>query len=54
MVHGMREKWEECSKQRPDEGVHRDGAVGIEAIAVDQIAHALPKRYHTTKTNERS
>jgi hypothetical protein len=43
----------ERSSKRPNESINRNSAVGVEAIAVDKIAHTLPERYHTTEPEER-
>lgn len=48
----MREQRKERSKQRPNESVDSDGAVGVEAIAVNQIAQSLPERHHAAESNE--
>ena len=52
VVHGMRKQWEERACERANEGIDRDGTVGIEAIAVDEVAHTLPERHHAAKTEE--
>ena len=48
----MRKQWEERACERANEGIDRDGTVGIEAIAVDEVAHTLPERHHAAKTEE--
>lgn len=54
MVHGMCEQRKESTKERPYERVDCNCAVGVEPITIDEVAHALPKRYHTPQSNERS
>ena len=51
-VHCMCKQWKESARERADEGIDRDGAVGIEAIAVDEVAHSLPERHHATKSEK--
>jgi len=44
MVHGWGKERETSSGYGPNKGIHSYGAVGIKAIAVDDIVHALPER----------
>ena len=48
----MREQWKESPRERTDERIDCDGAVGVEAVAVDEVAHTLPEGYHAAKTEE--
>jgi hypothetical protein len=54
MVHSMCKQREKCTKKRPNKSVDRNGAVGIESVAVDKVTHTLPKRNHTSQADEGS
>lgn len=45
-IHGVREQWEESAEEAADESIYRDGGVRVEAVAVNEVAHALPEGHH--------
>lgn len=54
LVHRVCKQWKEGASKRPNEGVHCDSAVRVKPIAIDEIAQALPERYHTSQPDERN
>jgi hypothetical protein len=47
------EEGKESTKETTDEGIDRNGRVGIETVAVNQVGHALPEGNHGSDANER-
>lgn len=43
MVQGWSKQWKSGCGDRSDEGIDGDGTVGVEAVAIDDVAHALPE-----------
>lgn len=52
MIHGVGKERKEGSSKRSDERVDGNGAIGIEPIAVNQVAHSLPERNHAAETEQ--
>jgi hypothetical protein len=52
MVHGVCKEGEKGAGKRSDKGIDCNGAVGVEPVAVDEVAHALPKRDHAAKSKQ--
>ena len=48
----MRKQREEGAEEGAYEGIDGDGGIGVEAVAVDQVGHALPERYHAADADE--
>lgn len=52
MVHCMRKEGEESARERPYERVYSNGAVRVEAVAVDEVAETLPERHHASEADQ--
>jgi hypothetical protein len=44
----MREEGKESARERPYKRIHSNGAVRVEAVAIDEVAETLPERHHAS------
>lgn len=52
MIHRRRKERKDCTANGSQESIDRDGAIRIEAIAIDNVIHALPEGHEASRADE--